>query len=121
MARILIVDDDELVRKTVREILERADYEVEEAHDGEAGLKQAVLSKPDLIVTDILMPNQDGIELILQLRRVRPEAKILAMSGGGKFDNDRLLTMAKVLGADECLAKPFGKASLLDKVAACLG
>jgi CheY-like chemotaxis protein len=121
MARILVIDDDELVRLTVRGILERAGHAVEEARDGSEGLVRATELRPDLILTDILMPNQDGIEFILKLRQADPKAKIIAMSGGGSLQPVQLLVMAKELGADECLPKPFARAALLAKVELCLG
>jgi CheY-like chemotaxis protein len=120
MARILVIDDDDLVRRTLRGILERADHSVTEAADGVDGLAQATRSRPDLILTDILMPNQDGIEFIMALRQADPKVRIIAMSGGGSFLPDQLLVMAKELGADECLAKPFARAALLSKVQTCL-
>jgi len=121
MARILVIDDDELVRQTVRGILERAGHGVDEATDGSEGLLRATQLRPDLILTDILMPNQDGIEFILKLRKADPKAKIIAMSGGGSLQPVQLLVMAKELGADECLSKPFARAALLSKVELCLG
>jgi CheY-like chemotaxis protein len=121
MASILVVDDDELARRAVRSILECAEHHVEEAGDGASGLAVALRAKPDLVLSDILMPRQDGIELILQLRQAYPECRIIAISGGGKFDPGMLLDVARALGANDYLAKPFGKAALLAKVEASLG
>ena len=120
MARILIIDDDPLVRQTVRTMLEKAPHEVDEAADGGAGLERVRQFRPDLALTDILMPYQDGIEFIIQLRRIDPDVKVLAMSGGGRFEPGQLLLVAKALGADDYIAKPFTKHALLTKVSACL-
>jgi len=121
MAKILIVEDDELVRQTMRHLLEGAGHIVEEACDGSSGLDAAIRVQPDLVLTDILMPSQDGIELILQLRRQQPEMRIVAISGGGKFGSSMFLDVARALGADDYLSKPFGKRDLLDKVQSALG
>ena len=121
MARILLIDDDDLVRQTVRGILERAGHKVTEATDGAEGLQQATAQRPDLILTDILMPNEDGIEFILKLRKADAKAKIIAMSGGGSVQPVQLLAMARELGADDCLSKPFARAALLAKIESCLG
>jgi CheY-like chemotaxis protein len=120
MDRILIIDDDPLVRQTVRVMLESARYQIEEAADVGAALELAAKTRPDLALTDILMPEQDGIEFILQLRRTDPSIKIVAMSGGGSFSPDQLLVVAKALGADDYIAKPFSKTVLLAKLASCL-
>ena len=120
MARILLIDDDALVRQTIRGMLQTAGHEVEEAADGGQGVERALAWQPDLALTDILMPNQDGIEFIIQIRRHCPTLRILAMSGGGQFEPGQLLLVAKALGADEYIAKPFSKQTLLTKISACL-
>ena len=120
MTKILVVDDEAPVRQTVRDILERAQFAVEEAADVETALTLSASAQPELIVTDILMPDHDGLELILQLREASPATRILAMSGGGLMDPSKLLIIAKALGADDYIAKPFGKAALIEKVQSCL-
>ena len=84
MYRILLVDDDESFRKTVHKVLERAGYEVDDATDGKYVL-EAYRRKPcDLILTDLIMPQKEGLETIMEVRRFNPRLKIIAMSGGGR-------------------------------------
>jgi DNA-binding response OmpR family regulator len=120
MAKILVVDDNELVRATTRTILESAGHDVRDAHDGDSALKIVASTPFDLILTDIVMPNKEGIGLIIELRRSNYKGAIIAMSGGGKIGPSDLLTMARKLGANDCMPKPFHRADLLAKVSACL-
>jgi DNA-binding response OmpR family regulator len=120
MAKILVVDDNELVRATTRTILQGAGHEVDAAGEGDAALRYVASTPPDLVLTDIVMPNKEGIGLILELRRTGYKGAIIAMSGGGKIGPSDLLTMARKLGADDCMPKPFHRADLIAKVAACL-
>lgn len=107
MALILIIDDDATVRATVRKILERAGHEVRDAGDGDRGLTIFREEDVDLVITDIIMPEKEGIETIQELRETDPDLPILAISGGGRADPSEPLTDARLLGADETLAKPF--------------
>ena len=107
MARILVIDDEGLVRLTVRQALEKGGHKVEEAVDGEEGMKKFLETEPDVVITDILMPNKEGIETILDLRRIRPDVVIIAMSGGGRMKQTSFLDVAKSLGANAVLHKPF--------------
>ncbi len=117
MARILVIDDDPAMRRMVSRILADAGYEVIEAKDGREALKQMAAFDPVVIVTDIVMPEMEGIEFILHVRKLQPGAKVIAMSGGGKAATRELfLRMAKSLGADTVLEKPFGADTLLDAV-----
>jgi len=120
MATILVIDDNDLVRASTRSILETEGYVVDEADDGDAGIARAKSSAPDLILTDIVMPNKEGIEMIRDLRRRGYDGPIIAMSGGGRLDAAEVLELAGKLGADACIAKPFKKAELLAMVRACL-
>jgi DNA-binding response OmpR family regulator len=120
MARILVIDDNDLVRASTRSILESEGYLVEEAGDGDVGIARAKACGPDLILTDIVMPNKEGIEMIRDLRGRGYDGPIIAMSGGGRLDATEVLDLAGKLGADACIAKPFKKAELLAKVKACL-
>jgi DNA-binding response OmpR family regulator len=120
MAKILVIDDNDLVRASTRSILEAEGYAVEEAGDGDAGLARAKSYAPDLILTDIVMPNKEGIEMIRDLRGRGYLGPIIAMSGGGRLDATEVLDLAGKLGADACIAKPFKKAELLGKVKAYL-
>lgn len=107
MAKIIVIDDDEMVRTMVARVLIRAGHEVRQAEDGAQGLALFRAQPPDVVVTDILMPGKEGIETIRELRRVAPQARIIAMSGGGEGHNLGYLDFARHLGADEAIAKPF--------------
>jgi len=120
MTKILVIDDNDLVRASTRTILESEGYDVDEAGDGNIGITRAKSASPDLILTDIVMPNKEGIEMIRDLRSRGYDGPIIAMSGGGRLDATEVLDLAGKLGADACIAKPFKKAELLAKVKACL-
>ena len=108
MADILIIDDDEALRSTMRKILQRQGHAVREAADGASGLALLRESRPDLVVTDLFMPEKEGIETILELRAEDPDLPILAVSGGGVAMAPGLsLSDAEALGANASLAKPF--------------
>jgi DNA-binding response OmpR family regulator len=110
---ILVIDDEELIRLQIRNALEMEGFTVYEAANGNEGLTRIALSVPDVVITDILMPDKEGIETILELRRLHPTVRIIAISGGGRTGNKDFLRTAKHLGADRTLAKPFGLAELL--------
>lgn len=118
MTRVLIIDDEDAVRDTVRQMLERAGYEVTEAADGRKGIAQLRRQSVDLVITDILMPEQEGIETIRILRKEFPQIKILAISGGGKKGAPGVLPAAQAFGAHRTVAKPFERKELLDAVSA---
>jgi DNA-binding response OmpR family regulator len=113
-ARVLVADDDSAVRRFLHRVLEDAGYEVVEASDGREAERYAVDPGIDLLVIDLVMPNQEGIETIRDLRSRRPALPILAISGIG--DVVTYLNVAKLLGAEECLAKPISPATLLSAV-----
>ncbi len=119
--RILVVDDETQVRAVIRQMLERAQYEVVEAPDGKVALWLFKENPVDLIITDLIMPEREGLEVIEELRKDYPDTKIIAISGGGLGDKRQYLDMAKKFGADSTLAKPFEKKELLDAVKAALG
>ena len=114
--KILVIDDDLLIRCTLARILESCGHEVATAADGLRGMAAFRSAPPDLVITDILMPEQEGIETIRQMRRERPHTKIVAISGGGQPHGFDILTMARRLGADDVIAKPFGAEELLGSV-----
>lgn len=120
MTRILVIDDDEPTRHLLRQVLERAGYEVTDAANGRAGLQLQRAIPADVIITDILMPDQEGLETIRELRRAFPTTKIIAMSGGGQIGGASFLTMAERLGAQRSLQKPFGLREILAAVAEIL-
>ena len=115
MARILIIDDDDQFRAMLRTMLEKAGYnDIEEAANGSIGVKLIRQHPFDLVITDIIMPDKEGIEMITELSRDYPGIKIIAMSGGGKIDPQGYLEMAKHLGASRTLAKPFKHSDLIE-------
>jgi DNA-binding response OmpR family regulator len=116
MARILIIDDNAPTRDILRQALERAGHEVLEAADGRVGIARQRAMPAAVIITDLLMPDQEGLETIRELRRDFPTTGIIAMSGGGQIGYDTLLTMAERLGAQRVLQKPFGLRDMLDAV-----
>ena len=121
MPRILVIDDEPLIRSTVVTILNREGFSVEEASDGKAGIAMFHKSPQDLVITDIFMPNRDGIEIVMELKRSSPRTKIIAMTGGGQTRMMEIASAAKLLGADHILHKPFERESLLAAVNAALG
>lgn len=120
MARILVIDDEELARFTVREILESAGHEVVEARDGVEGLALQRAQGCDLVVTDVIMPRKEGVEMIIEMRQEHPSLKIIAISGGGRTRNLDFLKLAKEFGADKVLPKPFSADDLIGAVRECL-
>ena len=120
MARILIIDDDIRVLETYCLILKHAGYEVVITVDGEKGIRAFRGIIPDLIITDIIMPEKDGLETISELKREFPEVKIIAISGGDKVGPGNYLKMAKNLGAMCTLTKPIEREELLAAVQKCL-
>jgi CheY-like chemotaxis protein len=120
MARILLVDDDDLSRTTVHQMLERAGYDVRSFANGREALDAYVSDPTDLVVTDLIMPDTDGLELIQELRKRRPGARILAISGGGRVNADEYLTFAQKFGAAGVLTKPFSNQELREVVAGIL-
>ena len=120
MALILIIDDDNQFRAILREMLERAGYEVVEASDGEEGIKLYREKVTDLIITDLIMPEKEGIETIVELRRDFPDVKIIAISGGGLLDPEQYLSIAKRFGAQYTFAKPVEREELLKAVSELL-
>jgi CheY-like chemotaxis protein len=119
MPSVLIVDDDDQIRTLVRETLEQAGYSVTEARDGKEGLQRYRVTPSDLVIMDILMPGQDGLESILSLRREFPQAKIIAITGGSDMIGMlNFLDVAKMLGAHRTLRKPFDMKALIEAVQA---
>jgi CheY-like chemotaxis protein len=116
MQRILVIDDDEQMRALLRDILERAGYEVTEAQHGLEGLKLFRARPADLVVTDLIMPEKEGVETILELRAEYPEVPIIAVSGGGRNGPRDYLEIAARLGARRTVAKPFTRQEILAAV-----
>jgi YesN/AraC family two-component response regulator len=116
METILIIDDEAQIRSMVRLILERAGYTVREAQDGSEGIRVFRETPAELIITDLIMPNKDGIGMIIELRKDFPELKIIAMSGGGLNRPEGYLRGAQKLGATCTLSKPLNRNDLLRAV-----
>jgi CheY-like chemotaxis protein len=113
---ILVIEDDEAVRGLLRRHLVAAAYEVQEAANGKTGLASYRQQKSDLVITDIVMPETEGLETIRELRRVNPEVKIIAISGAVGGRSDGYLGLAMQFGAVRILSKPFTRADLLSVV-----
>jgi DNA-binding response OmpR family regulator len=111
--KILLVDDNAGLLKVQSTFLRKAGYEVITATNGQEALDLAAIQTFDLMITDIVMPEKEGIEIIRELRQKFPEMKIIAMSGGGRVQAGDYLFIAKKLGADQTLSKPFTAAELL--------
>jgi CheY-like chemotaxis protein len=117
---ILIIDDDAAVSRTLSLILARAGYQVSTVTRGRQGLELLADKDFDLVLTDIIMPEFDGIEAIRKIRADHPGLRIIAMSGGGQIDKADFLHMAEALGADRVLAKPVRSEELLTLVSSVL-
>ena len=112
MVKVLLIEDEEMVRSSLKAVLESDGHEVVEASDGDEGVfqfkKLAKTPRPtDIVVTDILMPKKHGLETISEIRECSPEMKIIAISGGGELNPKVVLEMSDYLGANRLLAKPF--------------
>ena len=116
MARILIIDDESQIRSMLRLMLERVGYEIAEAPDGIEGIRQYRENPADLIITDLIMPNKDGIGMIIDLKKEFHKVKIIAMSGGGVNRPEGYLDGAKKLGATRTLTKPIDRDEMLKAV-----
>ena len=120
MARILIIDDEEMVRMTLRQTLEKAGHEVREATNGREGVEMFQADPADLVITDIVMPEQEGVETIIKLRADYPDLKIIAVSGGGRIGATDYLEYAKQYGAAHVFEKPFDRKALVAAVESTL-
>jgi CheY-like chemotaxis protein len=116
MPSILIIDDDDSLRDALRRTLHKEGYTIMGASEGGRGLKQLAGQSVDLILLDMFMPDKDGIETIIDLRRTHPEIPIIAMSGGAFRGMVDVLHVAKQLGVRRTLAKPFTREQLLEAV-----
>ncbi len=121
MGRILVIDDEETVLEVVQQILERHGYDVLLTDDGDEGIRLCREEEVDLVITDVIMPNKEGLEIILELRRNFPNVKVIAMSGGGHIGPNEYLDLAAKMGAQRTLNKPFVMNDLLIAVREVLG
>lgn len=116
MARILLIEDDDAIRHVVRMVLSLHGHQVMEAENGRVGVELFACTGADLVLTDIVMPEKEGLETILELRKKHGAKKIIAMSGGGRMSPDAYLKIAQSMGATKVLLKPFTNDELLRAV-----
>ncbi len=114
--RILVIDDEPQLRAMLKRFLELEGYEVITAGDGKEGLRIFFQNPADLVITDLIMPDKEGIETIKELKASHPHAKIIAMSGGGRVGPETYLSLAMKMGASKTLIKPFDLRVLGDAV-----
>ncbi len=118
MSSVLVVDDEDQIRQLIRETLSQSGYQVTEARNGKEALQQYRQSPADLVIMDILMPDQDGLESITTLKHEFPNVKIIAITGGSDMIGIlNFLDVAKMLGAHRTLQKPFDMKTLLEVTA----
>lgn len=120
MPRILVIDDDSGIRQLLSQFLTMNGFEVDETKNGKQSFTGSIENYYDLIITDIIMPNYDGIETIMDIRKQSKSLPIIAMSGGGRIGPDNYLIMAKQFGANFAFEKPVELAKLLAAVKSCL-
>ena len=118
---VLIIEDDTVMLRALGRAFQQAGCHIVGARDGEEGLARFAERIPDLVVTDILMPNREGVETILAMKTRAPQVKILAISGGGRLGAGEILGLASRIGADSVLAKPFRSAEILRVAGRLLG
>jgi CheY-like chemotaxis protein len=107
MASILIIEDDSAIRRILAQLFARGPHTIRVASHGDEGLKLYREQSADLVITDLVMPEREGISTILELRRLNPQARIIAISGGCTRNTPLYLNMAAKLGANRVLSKPF--------------
>ena len=117
---ILLIEDDEQFRNYLEEVLKSEGFNVSTAADGQQGYDSAMENKPDLMITDLLMPEKDGVRLITEIKQAYPDLNIIAMSGGQSVFSPAFLEAAQSLGANYTLDKPFMEDQLLELIEKCL-
>jgi DNA-binding response OmpR family regulator len=120
MAKILVFDDEPSILLMIKKMLEKAGHEVDIALNGKDGMELFEKNKPDLVITDIIMPIKEGLETIMELRKKHPGLKIIAISGGGRISPDGYLPGAKLLGADMVFQKPLVQKEFMEAVSMLL-
>jgi len=116
MKKILVIDDEPHILLMLKKMLERAGFEIDIASNGKEGLELFRKYPTDLVITDIIMPEKEGLETIREMKRLQPGLKIIAMSGGGKITADNYLQTAKLFGASRIIEKPFTQQQMVDAV-----
>lgn len=120
MARILVIEDDEIMRDMLAQMMQREGYEVLTAENGRVGMERLEAQPVDLIISDIVMPEMEGMETISAIRRLDPGLPIIAISGGGRIPAGSYLQIATRLGATLAFEKPFDRATIVAAVRSCL-
>jgi DNA-binding response OmpR family regulator len=113
MEKILVIDDEPVIRILLRQLFEQTGYEVCEACEGKQGLDLFIKESPDLVITDLIMPGEEGLETIKKIKKIKPDAKILAISGGGIGSARVYLSLALKMGAAHVFEKPFDPKEML--------
>jgi DNA-binding response OmpR family regulator len=116
MHRILIIDDDIQFNRMLKQTLEKQGYEVTTAQNGREGIQYYQKNPMDLVVTDLIMPEKEGVETIMELKRNYPDVKIVAMSGGGRIKSEDLLRIVEGIGVDATFSKPFEREDFLNTI-----
>ena len=120
MTKVLLVDDDKIIRETLTEVLKLKNYYVHSLSDGTKVLSEIKENDYDIIILDIVMPNKEGLETIQDVRKVNTKIPILAVSGGGRTTPSSNLEIARMMGANDTLIKPFDSLSLIQKIQSLL-
>jgi CheY-like chemotaxis protein len=120
MAKILVFDDEPSILLMLKKMLEKAGHEVDLALNGSDGIALFEKNRPDLVITDIIMPQKEGLETILELRKMYPDLKIIAISGGGRIGPDGYLPSAKIFGANMIFQKPLVQKEFMQAVSLLL-
>lgn len=121
MRKILIIDDEPHILLMLKKMLEKAGYEIDLAANGKEGLRLFRATPSDLVITDIIMPEMEGLETIREMKRMQSDLKIIAMSGGGKISAESYLETAKIFGASKIVEKPFSQQQMVIAVQEVLG
>jgi len=116
MPGILLVEDEKDLREMLKASLIRRKYIVIEAENGKDAISHFKPLITDLLITDLIMPDEDGLKVIIKLKKLKPTLKIIAISGGGKAGPGSYLNLAKALGADAIFSKPFSVHDLISKI-----
>lgn len=116
MPGILIIEDDNDLREMLKVSLHRRKYTVFEAQNGKEAITHFKPAVTDMVITDLIMPEEDGLKVIIKLREIKPSLKIIAISGGGKAGPGSYLNLAKALGADVIYSKPFSVNEMIKKI-----
>jgi YesN/AraC family two-component response regulator len=116
LKKILIIDDEPSIQKMLKRLLEKNEYDVIQAANGNEGIKKFKEYTPDLIITDLIMPEKEGLETIRELKKINPDVKVIAISGGGLNDPKMYLDLAAKFGAVKIFSKPVDNDRLLSAI-----